>query len=101
MQSDERPHPFYGIDWPCVEAFEIGQWRQIGRNRTAAEQRNRNVAKPRVLGERGQERIDGRRAIAFADEYSVELARHEIACGAFDAERADQADPFADRRRKL
>ena len=75
---------------------KFGNGFKIGADRRAAKQRDRKIAEAGILAKRSEERIDHRRTVAFADENAVELARVEIACGAFDAERADQADAFAD-----
>ena len=67
----------------------------------AAEHRDRQVAKAHVLGENRQQRLDDTRAETVADHQAVDVARVERARRALDAERADQADAFADRDREL
>ncbi len=66
----------------------------------AAEHGDRQIAKPHVLGQHGQQRFDDARAKAVADDHAVDIARVERARRALDAERADQADLLADARPK-
>ena len=58
---------------------------------------DRQVAKPHVLGEQGQQRLDHARAQPFADDHAVDVASVEIARGSLDAQHPDQADALADR----
>ena len=66
----------------------------------AAEHGDRQVAKARVLGEHGQQRLDDARAETVADHHAVDVAGVERARRALDAERADQADALADGDRE-
>ena len=57
---------------------------------------DRQIAKAHILGQDGQQRVDDARAKTFADHHAVDVAGLERARRALDAERADNADPFAD-----
>ena len=67
----------------------------------AAENGDRQVAKARVLGEHRQQRLDDARAETVADHHAVDVTGVERARRALDAERADEADAFADGDREL
>ena len=67
----------------------------------AAEHRDRQIAKARVLGEHRQQRLDDARTETVADDHAVDVAGVERARRALDAERADEADTLADGDRKL
>ena len=67
----------------------------------AAEHGDGQVAKTHVLGKHGQQRLDDARTKSVADHHAVDVAGIERARRAFDAERADEADAFADGDGKL
>ena len=66
----------------------------------AAEHGDRQIAKAHIFGQHGQQRLDDARAETVADHHAVDVARIERARRALDAERADHADPLADRDRQ-
>ena len=88
---------------PPVRRSRLGELRKefFDHAGMAAEHRDRQIAKTHVLGQHGQQRFDDARAEAVADDHAVDVAGIERARRALDAERADEADPLADRNRKL
>ena len=85
------------------DAVEIGEFhrQRVRRAGMAAEHDDRQIAEAHVVGEHRQERLDDARSKTFADHHAVDIARIERARGALDAERADDADPLADRDRQF
>ncbi len=61
------------------------------------DQADGQIAKARIRGERGEEGFDRARPEPVPDDEAVDIAGIEVARGILHAERADQADPRADR----
>ena len=78
--------------------FEIRQI--VGRRKSVRRHHDRQIAKPRIFGQHGQESIHHAIAKPFAEHDAVDVAGVEVLGGGFDAERADHAHPLAERHRK-
>jgi len=100
----ERLQPHKGQDTLDQSLGIAGHAHQIGQplviHRTIVEHADRKVAKARVLGQHGEERLDDPGTQAFADDDAVDVAGVEIAGRGLDAQCADEADALADRDRK-
>ena len=103
MQPHERQEARHQKIGAFGDPIQIGQMRieLFGNLVMAAEHRHRDVAEAGVFGQHRQQRLDDPRPEAVADHQPVDVAAVERAGGAFDAERADQTDPLADRDREL
>ncbi len=98
LQAHERQHLLDQTHRLAGNAHQIGQTLVVGR--AVVEQADRQIAKARILGKHGEQCLDHARAETIADDHAVDVATVEMARGGLDRERADQADPFADRDRQ-
>src|SRR5947209_2968111 len=84
-----------GIARRDLEVRQIEAWSHTGDGDD-----NRQMAKPRVLGQYGEKRVDDTGAETFAEHDAIEVAGIEMLGGGFDAERPDHPQPLTESHRQ-
>ena len=98
MLADQRQRVGGNVGGLAGYDFEIRQ--VIGRRQRIRRHHHRQIAKAGILGQHREEGIHHARTEPFAEHDAVDIAGVEMLRRGFDRERADHADPLAERYRK-